>query len=255
MSASNRPTAAASAGHDQEPTVSRQRCPPSASTTPSPACRDTAAAGRSRTTSPRQGQSPRRRRGGGVAVVEAQHLARVHGGAQRGEHPAGDRGRRRLDGGDRERVEPAAQPGRHDLPDRGQRPRRRLPDAGAGARCRPQRDGQCDRLLVVEQQRRQVRPGAEPVPALGPLDGRDRVAQLPQPADVAAHRTGAGLEPLGQQRTRPVPAGLQQRQQRQQARGGLRHGCRNARRSGHSLSASAAIVIPCPSPTTRRIPP
>ena len=93
----------------------------------------------------------------------------------------------RGDGGDLERVDPAPQPRRHHLPHGVQRPRGRLLDPGAAGRGELQRDGEGDGLLVVEQQRRQVGAGVEPVAAVRALDGRDRVAELAQPVDVAAH--------------------------------------------------------------------
>ncbi len=77
-----------------------------------------------------------------------------------------------------------------------QRPQGRLLDPGDGAARGPQADRDRDRLLVVEQQRRQLGTGAEPV-AAGDAAGRvDRVAELAQLVDVAADRArrhgGAG---------------------------------------------------------------
>ncbi|MEU4643584.1 hypothetical protein [Micromonospora sp. NPDC023814] len=93
------------------------------------------------------------------AVVEAEDLLGLHGGADRQEHVAVDRGGRSgggpFDGGDLEGVDAVPEPGRHDLPDGGQRPCCRF--AGAVAQCGSgdlQRDGEGDGLLVVEQQRR-----------------------------------------------------------------------------------------------------
>ncbi len=154
-------------------------------------------------------------------VVEAQHLARVDGGAECHEYATVDlrlrAGRGPSDGGDLEHVDPVAQPCGHDLPDGGQRTRRGLLDAGAGGRGDLECDGERDGLLVVEQQRRQFGSGVEPVPTLGPLEGHDGIAELAQTVDIAAHGTRADVQPLRQQRPRPVPARLEQREQRQQS--------------------------------------
>ena len=83
------------------------------------------------------------------------------------------------------------------------------PAAGA----QPDRDG--DGLVVVEQQRRQVRAGGEAVAAGGPGRGVDRVAERPEPVDVAAEGAGAHAEALGELRARPEPVGLQQREEQQ----------------------------------------
>jgi hypothetical protein len=88
---------------------------------------------------------------------------------------------------------------------------------------RPQPDGDRDRLLVVEQQRRQRRSDPEPVVAGASLHGVDRVSQLAQPADVVADRTGAHPEPTGQLGAGPVRSGLQQGQQAEQPYGGIAH--------------------------------
>ena len=112
-----------------------------------------------------------------------------------------------FDGGDLEGVDAVAQPRGHDLPHGGQRPRRRPPRCPApGGRGDLQRDRERDGLLVVEQQRRQLGAGVEPVPAVGALGGRDRVAELAQAVDVAADGARADVEPLGQQR-RPASRG------------------------------------------------
>ena len=76
-----------------------------------------------------------------------------------------------------------------------------------------QPDGDGDRLLVVEQQRRQVVPGAEPVPGQ-PGGGVHRVAELAQPVHVAADGAAGHAEPLGELGAGPVALGLQQGQQR-----------------------------------------
>ena len=111
-----------------------------------------------------------------------------------------------------------AQPCGHDLPDGVQRAHRGFLDAGTGGGGDLERDGEGDGLLVVEQQRGQLRAGVEPVPTVGPLDGHDGIAELAQAVDIAAHGARADVQPLGQQRPRPVPARLEQREQRQQSR-------------------------------------
>ncbi|CAM5461258.1 hypothetical protein SHIRM173S_13098 [Streptomyces hirsutus] len=132
------------------------------------------------------------REGGGV--VEAQDLTGVDRVAERHEHTAVDlgvrAGSRPFDGGHLEGVDAVAQPGRHHLADGVQRAYRGLLDADAGGGGDPERDREGDGLLVVEQQRREVRAGAEPVAAVGALDGHDGVAEFAQPVDVAAHGRG-----------------------------------------------------------------
>ena len=153
-------------------------------------------------------------------VVEAQQLAVAAGLGQRGEH-GGVEDRRALPRAGRlglrgDRVHLAAQPRRH----QGQHLRERLhrpvvhPGDGAGRR-RTQPDGDRDRLLVLEQQRRERPAGAQLVAAGGAADGVDGVAELAQPVDVAAQRPRAHLEPVGELRARPVAVGLEQGQQPQ----------------------------------------
>ncbi|MGV9595383.1 hypothetical protein ACWDR1_01835 [Streptosporangium sandarakinum] len=120
--------------------------------------------------------SPRRR------VVEAQHPAGVHDGAERHDHTAvGLRVRpapRPLDGGDPEGADPVAQPSGHDLPYGVQRPCRGFLDAGSGHGGGLERDGQGDSLLVAERQRGQVRARFESVTAVGTLGRHDGVTEL-----------------------------------------------------------------------------
>ena len=98
----------------------------------------------------------------------------------------------------------------------------------AGDRCargRAQADGDRDRLLVVEQQRRHRGAGRQAVAAGGTGQRLDRVAEPTQPLDVAPHRPPRHLEAVGELPARPVAAALQQGQQRQQAarRGRVAH--------------------------------
>ncbi len=87
----------------------------------------------------------------------------------------------------------------------------------------PQADRDRDRLGVVEQQRRQLAAGAEPVAAGDPRRGLDRVAERPQLVDVAADRAGPDLESIGELLPGPLAPKLQQREQREQAGGRLDH--------------------------------
>jgi hypothetical protein len=158
-------------------------------------------------------------------VVEAQHLPGPHGRPDGHQHARVDL-RRTADRSDRrhlDRVHPAAEPVGHHLADGRQRPQRGLLDAGHGGRRGLQRDGDGHGLLVVEQQRRHPAARVEPVPAVRAHDRAHRVAQFAQPVDVAADGARADPQPLGQQRARPVPPGLQQRQQGEQPGGGLEH--------------------------------
>jgi hypothetical protein len=111
-----------------------------------------------------------------------------------------------------------AQPGRHDLPDCVQRACRRFFDAGTSGDSDLECDGEGDGLLVVEQQRGQLRTSLKPVSAVGAFDGHYGVTELAQAVDIAAHGARADVQPFGQQRPRPVPARLEQREQRQQSR-------------------------------------
>jgi hypothetical protein len=106
-----------------------------------------------------------------------------------------------------------------------QGPGRGLVETGPGQASGLQRQGHRDRLLVVEQQRRQRLARREPVPALGPPGRVDRVAELAQTLDVATHGALADLEPSGQRRSRPRPVRLHQRQQGEEALGRRRGGC------------------------------
>ena len=190
--------------------------------------------------------APGWRRGVRSGVVEAQCLAGVDGGAEGHKYLGLDLRIRPWSGafdvGDPQRVDAVAQPRGHDLADGRQGPRSGLLDAGTGGGRRLERDGEGDGLLVVEQQRRQVRTGAEPIAAVRALRGRDRVPEFAQAVHVAADGTGADRQPLGQQRPRPVPASLQQAKQCEQSRGCLRHVASIRRRRGQFLTASAARV-------------
>ena len=85
--------------------------------------------------------------------------------------------------------------------------------------CRLDRDR--DRLLVLEQQRRQLAAGAQLVAAGHPADRVDDVAELAEPVDVAAQRARADLEPVGQLAAGPVAVGLQQGEQPQHPGAGV----------------------------------
>jgi hypothetical protein len=101
-----------------------------------------------------------------VEVVEAEPLAVADG---RGDHRQGVGVDRRAACGHRhrgrdQRVGAVAQPGGEQLAQLGERAQRGLLDPGHGATGGGvQADGDSDRLLVVQQQRRQRGPGPEPV--------------------------------------------------------------------------------------------
>jgi hypothetical protein len=115
------------------------------------------------------------------------------------------------------------QPGRQHGLQLGQRSQRGLLDAGHAAARRgahPDRDG--DRLVVVEQQRRQ--PGARAEAVAGhAARGVDRVAERAQLVDVPADGAHVDVEALGELGARPLTRRLQERQEAEQARGGLQH--------------------------------
>jgi hypothetical protein len=101
---------------------------------------------------------------------------------------------------------------------------RRLLDAGDRRPCgraEPHRDG--DGLLLVEQQRRHRGTCAQPVAARRAGQRLDRVPERAQAVDVAPHGPRRDLEPLGQLRAGPVAPRLEQRQQIEEAAGGLEH--------------------------------
>ncbi len=96
----------------------------------------------------------------------------------------------------------------------GQRPERGVAGAGYRAtRAGEQRDRGGDRLLVVEQQRRQVLPRAELVAAADALAGVHRVAEGAQPLDIAPYRARGDAEPVGELGPGPDLALLQQAEQ------------------------------------------
>ncbi len=138
-----------------------------------------------------------------VPVPQAQHLVGAHGGAD-GQQHVGVHGRLPAAHDDRvgERLDAVPQPGRQHLPHDGEGALGSLPEVAAGGRGRAEGDDEGHGLLVVEQQRRQVLPGGEPVPAVRSLQGRDGVAELAQPVDVAAHGAGADAEPVGEEEGR-----------------------------------------------------
>lgn len=178
--------------------------------------------------------------GGSVvgSVVEAQAQRVAAGGGDGGERArvdggagVGHRHRHRPQG-----VDPVAQPGRQYLFKLGQGPHRSLLDAGdrtAGGRAQAHRDR--DGFVVVEQQRRQIRTGAQPV-AGGARGGLHGVAEAAQPVDVAAHGARSDLQSFGQFGAGPVTSGLQEREQSQQACGGFPHGSKSATVLGPNLT-------------------
>ena len=89
------------------------------------------------------------------------------------------------------------------------------------AGAQPDRDR--DRLVLLEQQRRQLGADAEPVAAARAADGVDRVAEPAQPVDVVADGPVGDAEPLGELGAGPVGAGLEQPEQGQHPGRGVRH--------------------------------
>jgi len=107
---------------------------------------------------------------------------------------------------------------------------------------RPQPDRDRHGLLVVQQQRRHGGTGLQLVPAGHAPVGVDRISQLAQPVHVAAERPRADFEPLGQLGARPVPVGLQQRQQPQHPSTRIRHVQKICTRSGQKVAGIAHSV-------------
>ena len=111
----------------------------------------------------------------------------------------GRRGAVDADGDRSHRRNSLAEQRRQDLAELGQRGQGGLADDRIGAgRQVAQGDGDGDRLLVVEQQRRQPPAGAELVPAVRSGRAGHRVAEVAQPGDVAAQGALGDLQPPGQ---------------------------------------------------------
>jgi hypothetical protein len=102
----------------------------------------------------------------------------------------------------------------------------------------PQTDRDGHGLGVLEQQRRQLGAGAQPVAAGGPGGGLDRVAERAQLVDITADRPRPHLEAIGELMPGPFAAHLEQGQEGQQAGGGLEHrGRDDATPCGQELSS------------------
>ncbi|KES03038.1 hypothetical protein BU52_32740 [Streptomyces toyocaensis] len=161
-------------------------------------------------------------------VLEAQPLGVPAEGGQHGQHrgvdDVGARAAQHRHGVGVQGAHAAAQPVRQHLFQLGEGPYGALADPlDALSRGGAQPHGDGHGLLVVQQQRRQFRAGAQPVPAAGARAGVDRVAELAQPAHVPAQCAGADPEPAGQIGAGPLAVGLQQGQQTQQTCRGLHH--------------------------------
>ena len=110
----------------------------------------------------------------------------------------------------------APEPVRQDRLELGQGASTGLLDPGdPGRRRKPDGDGH--RLLVVEQQRRQLGPDAEPVVPIPTAYGVHRVVEPAQPVDVVADRPGTHVEPRGELTAGPDRARLEQAEQCQQS--------------------------------------
>ena len=66
------------------------------------------------------------------------------------------------------------------------------------------------RLVVVEEQRRQLGAGTEAVPTGNALDGNDRITKVAQFVQVAADSPSRHAEPVGEFLARPGTANLKQ---------------------------------------------
>jgi hypothetical protein len=94
--------------------------------------------------------------------------------------------------------------------------RRLLDAAHGGAGGGPQADGDRDRLVVVEQERRHRRARVQPVASGRTGDSIHRVAELTEPLHVAADRAPRHAEPIGELVAGPVAARLQQGEELQE---------------------------------------
>jgi hypothetical protein len=174
----------------------------------------------------------------GAAVVEPQLLVGTGRSRHRHQHlGVHRRGALRDRYGHRAQpVDPVPQPGRQHGLQLGQRAQRRLLDAGdatAGRGAHPDRHGH--RLLVVEQQRREPRTRPEPI-AGHPARGVHRIAEGAQLVDVAPNGARVDVEAFGELGARPLPWCLQERQEAEQARGGLQHAVNSPLCLGPNLS-------------------
>ena len=119
-------------------------------------------------------------------------------------------------------VDLTAEPVGQDRLQLGQRAGTGLLDAGDPGR-RGEADGDGHRLLVVEQQRRQLGADAEPVVPVPAAYGIDRIVESAQPLDVVAYRPRSDAETLGELTTGPDGAGLEQPEHGQQSRRTFSH--------------------------------
>src|SRR5690606_37453343 len=114
-----------------------------------------------------------------------------------------------------------------------------------GRRAEPERDHH--RLLVVEQEGRQVRPRGQPVATSGAGRGFDLVAERSQPVDVSPQRPRADLEPSCELLARPEPVGLQEVEQGQGTTGGvIAHALDHLSDCGRMLTALIRTLPPWP---------
>ena len=98
-----------------------------------------------------------------------------------------------------------------------------------------QADRDRHRLLVLEQQRRQLPAGPQLVATGHAADRVDDVAELAEPVHVAAQGARADLEPVGQLAAGPVAVGLQQGEQPQHPGAGV-HDLETSSHCGQKLT-------------------
>ncbi len=101
-------------------------------------------------------------------------------------------------------------------------PGARLGDARDPGR-RAETDGDGHRLLVVEQQGRQLSSGTEPVAADGSARGVDGIAEVAQSLDVVSDSARRDAETRREVASGALRTGLQERQQREQTSGRVGH--------------------------------
>ncbi|GAA2508636.1 hypothetical protein GCM10010276_62680 [Streptomyces longisporus] len=149
-----------------------------------------------------------------VAVLEAQAFAvpaevgqfgqdgRINrGGLRAAQHRHGER----VEG-----AHPAAQPAGQHLLQLGEGPYGGLSDALdalPGGRAQPDGDG--DRLVVVQEQRRQLGARAQLVATAGAGAGVDGITQLAQAVHVPAHGARSDTETVGEIGAGPLAVGLE----------------------------------------------
>jgi len=129
--------------------------------------------------------------------------------------------------------DPSAKRGGQNSIELGQCPQRWFLNAAYGTGCGGlQSDRDRDRLLVVEEQWRQLGPGPESVTAGNARCAVDRIAKVAEALHVLANSAGRHLELAGEFGAGDVTAGLEEREKLEQPGGGASHEYQVCRQCG-----------------------